>query len=266
MKFRFLTLLATLGWILRPASAQTFIGDPAAVPTGLCGNASLNGSYAVRLSGRQLGSTGTFTRVFQGVGKATFDGQSQVTMTLNGNSLVAPFQTVYTGTYTIPANCSGTITITVGDSATYYVEVFDQGKNFSLTGSNDTYTFSGNGGVQPASCQTSTLSGIWTFSAIGFSTLSQAVTGMVEVSGLLQFDGQGNLVANWNAATITGIAAVNSTGTYSLAPDCTGTATLQDANNNSYTLSIAVSNAAVTVIDLNAAGPQSLFSGSGNTE
>jgi hypothetical protein len=51
-----------------PLLAQTQIGG------GTCNSSSLNGTYALSLTGRAVSATGTFTNALQGNGSATFDG------------------------------------------------------------------------------------------------------------------------------------------------------------------------------------------------
>src|SRR5579862_4370572 len=59
-----------------PVLAQTQIGG------GTCSSSSLNGTYAVSISGRQVSNAGNFATVFQAIGAATFDGQSAINIVL----------------------------------------------------------------------------------------------------------------------------------------------------------------------------------------
>src|SRR5262249_47561009 len=62
--------------------------------------------------------------------------------------------------------------------------------------------------------------------------------------GLLQFDGQGHLTANVTLnATGASPSALTLTGTYSLASNCTGSASLTDSSSNSYVMSLSISDA-----------------------
>src|ERR1700675_2945269 len=86
------------------AFAQPQIGG------GTCSTASLNGNYAVTLTGREASST-AFTSVYQANGVATYDGLGNVTFATTANSNVSALQTVkQTGTVIISSNCSGTLT------------------------------------------------------------------------------------------------------------------------------------------------------------
>jgi hypothetical protein len=87
-----------------PLPAQTTIGG------GACTSASLNGVYAVSITGRQvdrIGGGAAYTNVFQANGSAAFDGLSQVTLTLvsDTNQAVSSSLT-WSGTYSVQANCA----------------------------------------------------------------------------------------------------------------------------------------------------------------
>src|SRR5580698_10026599 len=128
MKRCYLILLPVLCLSAAPALAQTTIGG------GTCSSSSLNGTYELLLSGRQLTPSGTITRLFQGVGTASFDGLSKVVFTLTAN----------------------TVTITSGDIATFTLEAYSQisaaspAGSFAVVGSDAAYAYTGTGSAQPA--------------------------------------------------------------------------------------------------------------------
>ena len=130
---------------------------------------------------------------------ATFDGLSTVTITLSQDTIQAVATPVtWSGTYSVQADCVAVVNITSSGGPTFNVMLYNQGKNFLLTGSDATYTYSGSGNAQPAAatCSTSTLNGVYTFNAAGFTLASNAVSGVGNGAGLLQFDGQGNVTLN----------------------------------------------------------------------
>jgi hypothetical protein len=237
-------LLSFSSLLAAPLLAQTTIGG------GTCSSQSVNGVYAVQITARGVNSSGTFTNVFQSNGTATFDGLSKVTFSLRqdtGQAVGTPV--TWSGTYSIQANCEGTITIASGGNATFNVVLYG-GSNgssptFLLTGSDATYSYSGSGNTQPlstqAACSTSNLSGVYTFSATGFVLTSNSVSGVEDGAGLLQFDGQGNLTANVTAYTsgTTTPTALALTGSYSMASNCVGSATLSDSKGNSYSMTFS---------------------------
>jgi len=230
VRFFFFSLLAA------PLLAQTQIGG------GTCNSSSLNGTYALSITGRQV-STGTFTSVLQANGSATFDGQSTVTIALTEDSnqaVATPLN--WSGTYSVQANCVAVANITTGGSAALNVMVYNQGKDFQFTGFDATNSYTGSGVTVPSSitCSEGTLNGVYTFNATGFGLTSTSVSGVVDGAGLLQFDGQSNLTVNLTSvsggATSSALAL---TGSYTIASNCLGSATLSDSSSNSYVMNFS---------------------------
>jgi uncharacterized protein (TIGR03437 family) len=222
-----------------PGFAQTITG-------GSCSAANLTGTYSLSLSGRAISAAGSFAGSYQGAGTITFDGVSNVTMTGTVNTNLAsgkPFN--YSGTYTIPSTCFGTITLTTGSTATFALVVWSNGAQYDMTGSDATYVYSGSGSnVRPQGCATPTLSGGYGYDSSGFLATGTAQTGSADESGVLQFDGQGNVTANYTI-TSSGTApqALTATGTYSVASSCLVSATLTDSAGKTNTLNIVIEGA-----------------------
>ncbi len=238
-------LLAAL--LAAPLVAQTQIGG------NTCNSSNLNGSYALSLTGREVNASGSFLGVLQANGTATFDGLSVVTIALseNTNQAIAAAPLNWSGTYSVEANCVTAITITSGGSATFNLMIFNQGKDFQMAGSDATYSYTGNGitqsSTQAAGCSASTLSGVYTFNAEGFALTTNAVSGVEDGTGLLQFDGQGNLTVTGSTTTGGGtVSTTTLTGSYSISSNCTGSATLTDAGSNTYAMSFSIYSVAAT--------------------
>jgi uncharacterized protein (TIGR03437 family) len=240
--------------------AQTQIGG------GTCNSSTLSGTYEFTMGGRQVASTGTVSKVFAATGTAAFDGQSKVTLTMTADivSTSQAFGTplVYSGTYSLQSNCLGSVNIAVGDTATFTLESFNSGNTFALFGSDATYAYNGSGNLQPATCP-STLSGVHEFNATGNTLSGTNVTGTLNVAGVLTFDGQGNVTANWTQAANNTSTTVSATGTFSVTSGCLGSATLTDSAKNSYAVSLSLYTAAPDFV-LEVASPQVLFIGSGS--
>ena len=233
MKLRYLKLSLVVCWPALPLLAQTTIGG------GTCDSSTVKGTYAVSLTGRQVSASGTFTSVLQANGSATFDGLNQVTMALTvdtGKAAGTPM--TWSGTYSLQSNCAGVVTINKGASATFDIVIFGGGSNFLLSGNDATYSYSGNGDTQPSNCSLSTFSGVYTFTATGYSLSSGSVSGAANLTGLLQFDGQGHLTVNVTIASTSPTANVL-TGPYSVSSNCLGTANLTDSKGNSYVSSVS---------------------------
>lgn len=260
MNRRSIALLLTL--VCPPAApvlAQTAIGG------GSCTSSTLNGTYEFILSGRQVTAAGAVSRVFQGVGTAAFDGLSKVTFTMTANILGASQSfgtpTVYSGSYSMQSNCVGSIGTNSGDLGTCTVEAYNEGKAFAVIGSDANYAYNGSGNLQPATCPVA-LSGVHEFNATGSALSGASVTGVLDVAGVLQFDGQGNATANWTQVSNLATTLVTATGTYSVGSICLASATLTDTANNKYAVSLSF-NSTAPAFALAISSPLSLFDGSG---
>jgi len=216
-----------------PLAAQTTIGG------NPCNSASVNGPYSISITGRQVTSSGNFANVFQANGTATFNGLSAVSISLvtDTNQTVATPAT-WSGTYTMQANCVGTLNITSGGNATFSLVLFANGVNFLMTGSDATYSYSGNGNVQPTNCTASLFSGVYSLNASGFNFSGTAVNGAAALTGLMQFDGQGHVTVNQTLSPSNANAATL-TGTYTLSSNCLGSATLSDSKGGTYTMTFS---------------------------
>lgn len=265
MKLYGLLLVCCSLLLVGPVSAQTQIGG------GTCSSASLSGTYSLTLSGRDVGSSAKFTNVSQGVGTATFDGESKVTFSLtsNTNQAAGTAQTL-TGSYSLQANCLGALTITSGDSATFTIEAYNNpnlslSRNFLIAGQDGVYSFTGSGSLLPDSCDAKLLSGVYSFNAPAFSLTSGSVSGVANVSGLLTFDGASAVTAAWSVA---GSTTTNDTasGQYTIAAGCTGKATLTDPGGANYTLLFTITAANGSNFVLSGASSTMLFSGNGRAQ
>ncbi len=251
--------LSLLCLLAAPALAQNQIGG------GTCSAASLSGTYSLTLSGRGISATGAFTGAYQAIGTATFDGLSAVTLSGMANSNQAagmPFS--YAGTYAIASNCNGTITLITGSAATFNLVVWGSGNDFSITGADATYVYSGGGSnVRPAVCATPTLSGAYSFGASG-STLSGATqTGSADEAGVFQFDGQGKVTASYtDSSGGKAPAVITASGTYSVTSACLAAATLVDSNGITNTLNFVITGNYGAAATLLAANPQFIRDGS----
>lgn len=230
--FKFVRVVPLLCLPLAPVLAQT----PVIGGGSVCSSATLKGTYAVSLSGRDISSTGTFTNVFQANGTATFDGLSAVTLALTTDTLQAVATAApMSGTYTVQANCVGSIAVNSGGSETFNLVIYNSGAAFAITGKDATYSYSGSGNTTPSACSLAMLSGVYVFNTTGFAFSGGAVSKAGNITGLLQFDGQGNVTVNANV----GSSSTN-TGTYTMSSSCVGSATLTDKNGNSYVMSLSV--------------------------
>lgn len=106
---------AVLAGIVLPVAGSAAASSTAASPTAgtassTCGVATLRGTYLFAGDGWSVGSSGTVPLAF--AGSERFDGAGQVrgisSTSFNG---VASSRNAFTGTYTVAANCTATLTI-----------------------------------------------------------------------------------------------------------------------------------------------------------
>jgi uncharacterized protein (TIGR03437 family) len=260
MKYARIVWLSSLSCLLvAPALAQNQIGG------GSCSAATLNGTYALTLSGRAISAAGAFAGTIQAVGTATFDGKSVVTFSgiANTNEVAGtPFSS--SGSYALASNCYGPINFAVGSTATYTLVVWGGGNDFAVTGSDATYVYTGSGNnVSPVACATATLSGAYGFSASGSTLSGTTQTGSADEAGVLQFDGQGKVTATYTQSSGgTTPAAITATGTYSVTSACLASASLVDSNGKTNTLNFVLTGNYGAGVDLIDANPQFVRSGS----
>lgn len=238
-------LILAFSFFALPALAQNISG-------GSCSNSNLNGTYSLTLNGRIILASGSFSSVFEGVGTAVFDGNANVIMSGTANTnQAAGKQFSYSGTYSVPSNCLGSITLMQGSSATFALVVWSSGQQFDITGSDpstaaspNSMVYSGNGSsVAPPACGTASLSGAYTFDATGVMVSGTNPNGVADESGVFQFDGQGNVTATYTMASSNSAKSesLTSMGTYTVGSNCLGTASLTDSNGavNSLTFALA---------------------------
>ncbi len=242
-----------------PALAQTTIGS------STCNSSALNGTYEFILSGRQVTSTGATSKLFQAVGTAAFDGLSKVTLTMTANTVTTSqaFGTalVYSGILQPAIELHGIDQHYHRRHRTFTLESYNEGKAFAVIGSDATYAYNGTGNAQPATCP-ATLSGVHEFNANGSSLSGASVTGVLDVAGMLNFDGQGNVTANWTQVANLATTNVTATGTYTVNSTCGASATLTDSENNKYAVSISIYSTAPNFA-LAVSSPQLIFDGIG---
>jgi uncharacterized protein (TIGR03437 family) len=254
-------LLAALIATLAAASldAQTFSG-------GTCATANLNGPYALTLTGRAVSAAGLFTGSYQANGTATFDGAGKVTMTLVANTnLQQAQQLTYAGTYTIPSNCYGTLTISTGASIPFALTAWNGGLDFSITGADSTYVYSGGGSPRAASCVNASLSGSYGYTASGFTLTGGTIIGTGDEAGTLQFDGQGNVTSSFATTSAGASTPLTASGTYAVTATCTGTATLVDSSGKSNSLNFTVTNLNSSALNVLEASPTFVRSGTAHS-
>jgi uncharacterized protein (TIGR03437 family) len=248
--------------------AGIFLMASAALAQGpvTCSTATLTGTHSLVLNGRDVLPSAAITKAYLSVGTATFDGSGNFTMTLSANTAgAAAGSRNWSGTYTLPSNCLGTMTVINGNLALFTLIPFNNGNSFTITGGDATFTYTGTGSPEPAACVAASFSGAYTFTGNGYSLATGAINGVNTISGLLQFDGVSAVTANWTVSSGTTSAANTLTGSYTLNASCTATATLTDSGGVVYILNMAMTAANAADFGMTIASPTALISGNGHS-
>ena len=246
-----------------PLMAQPQIGG------GTCSSASLKGTYSATLSGRDLSSSVAFSSILQGIGSVNFDGLSKVTFTLTNNTnKFSQVPQTLSGTYSLQSNCIGTITITTGDTASFTLEAYNNAltnNSYQITGQDGVYNFTGSGSLLPATCPTAIPAGSYSFNGNGFALSAGAISGAFDIAGVAQIgttSGTAITLASY-ITTSTGTTLVNSTGTITVMPNCSASATLTDSTGASYIVTMEITSGNGQNFILSSSSGGNIFTGAG---
>ena len=221
---------------------------------GTCTNTTLNGTYYYVTGGTLV--SGNTIYPYAELGKLVADGQGNVSgrsQASVGGSLAS-----YTlaGTYSVQANCSGTLTLTANSQASAPVtfQVLNGGEGAVIAYSQQSAVITGRAYRSDGAgqCANASLSG-------GYAYL---LTGVAYLSGSGYYYSQaGNVVSNGNG-DISGVAMVNTngttvattfTGSYSLGSDCSGTAHVSSSSGTSnYSIAVVENGQGIVFLDTDA--------------
>ena len=238
---RFLPLVvwaASLSLCVHASAATPKIGG------GTCTTSMVNGTYFYLLNGGV--ASGGKLAVYTELGKLVADGHGGVSGQSFSSVGGQQGTNFLSGNYFIQGNCSGTITLTVNSQSTTSLtfQLVDNAQRAVLAISTGSELVTGTALRQtaratPIQCGNGSLSG-------GYGYL---LTGLAPVSGGSLYTDAGQLVVDGNGnGTVTSVANVGGTvsqttssGTYTVASDCTGTAQVGSANGTlNYQFAIAL--------------------------
>lgn len=258
MKVHHKMLVILPGLLALPLLAQPQIGG------GTCSTASLNGTYSAVLNGRDLTATATYSNALEGIGSVTFDGLSKATFTFTNNTVkfFGVAQTL-SGAYTLQSNCIGTLNITTGDTASFTLETYNNGNSYLITGQDGVYAFSGSGSIRPATCPSAVPAGTYSFNGTGFLLTSAAISGIYDISGVIQVSGANTISMSSYLTTTSGTKIVSSSGTLTVMPNCTATASLTDTTGTAYMLVLEITSANGESFSFSSSSAGGIFSGNG---
>jgi uncharacterized protein (TIGR03437 family) len=228
LTYRAVCVAAILVVIPHAALAQT----RPQIGGGTCTTSIVTGTYFY-LVGGEVASSGGGT-VYAELGKLVADGNGNV----SGQSYasVGGQQTTYSlsGTYTVQANCAGTITVTNGQTTNNLAfQVTNNGQGMIVAIFTSSAVVGGSAYRQTASatpiqCGNGSLSGAYGYRLSGVAPVSGGVA--YSDAGQFVADGNGNAtgasVANFGGS----VSQTNANGSYSVASDCSGVAQVTNQN------------------------------------
>jgi len=198
---------------------------PPQIGGGTCSTGMVNGTYFYLLDGAIASGQSV---AYAELGKLVADGQGNYSGNSFGSGNGKQASSPLSGTYTVQPNCMGTIT-TVNGSEAFQVVNNGQAMVLAISTSNAFATgvaYRQTAGAKPLQCGNGSLSG-----AYGYLLTGVAPGGVPYAdAGQLVVDGNGNgsvmSVANVGGA----VSQVTGSGTYNVASDCSGTATITNQN------------------------------------
>ena len=208
-----------------------------------CSNATVTGNYGFQVTG--VGQSGD-PRADNG--QLTADGNGNFTGSETTKYMGVTYTNVsLTGTYKIAANCtgSGTFTPTIGPAATYNFVILSDKKTIQILNTTVQRTQSGFAIAQGSgTCSTAGLKGTYGFQG-GTAGLNNPGSG----NGQMILDGAGN-ISGTETASLNGqiFSGVLLSGTYTMGPNCQGTATLTASGLPAINLTLVEINSGQTLI------------------
>jgi hypothetical protein len=190
----------------------------------VCSNATLQGAWGY-YHGRPLGVSDA-NKV---VGQFTADGQGNLSGSWTLSSTGTISTGTFTGSYTIAANCTGTLTFSTEDqSPANFNIVLDAGnRGFQMIQSDNGYAQSGFGSAQEsATCGLTGKKQVFAANLLGVLYPSDDIEDIV---GQLEFNGKGSITGTATLSVAGTISSVGVAGTYTESVDCTGTVQITPA-------------------------------------
>jgi hypothetical protein len=209
-----------------------------------CSNTSLSGTYGFLHGGTDAAGTPTTS-----VSQITFDSTTATYTSVDTSSHDGVITTgSITGTYAVASNCTVTGTFRVGSGSVHNISFVVTSTGF-LSALQTTGATAEGFGVKQGSptCTNAGVEGSFGFEATGVFVAGAPVTGPVAFIGELQLSvntsGDGVIsgeMAGSEDGTIFAFAEAPVTGSYSVATDCTGTATITPKGRSTLNFSFVV--------------------------
>lgn len=209
-----------------------------------CSVRSLQGAYIYAQDGFNVaGETASQRTPFAQSGREVFNGDGTMSGVGTGNFNGEIARVTYSGTYTVDADCSGTVTFTDGEGVVSHYDIFlaDGGAElgFVQTDANVvTAAFQRRRASSDGPCSLASLRGNYVYAGDGFVVAGEGSTQRTPfaTAGREVYGGDGTLSGSDTTSTNGVSERTTYTATYTVNADCTGTYTYDDDPNNPYAL------------------------------
>jgi uncharacterized membrane protein len=196
-----------------------------------CSNASLRGAYGFADQGQVFTAGGSEAAEVAAAGRIVFDGKGGLTGTEWENFNGAITTIALNGEYSVQPNCTGQTVIRDGQTAHLKFTLVARGQEANYFISDPGVVAAGQiSRVQLKHCSDATLNGVYSFSASGSAFATSGELGDIAVSARIVFDGRGSATQTTNSSFNGFQSAAVESSTYSVNPDCTGSAIGSHAN------------------------------------
>jgi hypothetical protein len=211
----------------------------------------LHGAYIYAQDGFTIsGATASQRTPFAQAGREIFKGDGTMSGIATANFNGAVVRVTYTGTYSVDADCTGSVTFTDNEGVVshYDIAVEDGGTEFGFVQTDDgvvTAAFERRRSASQADCSLTTLKGNYVYAGDGFDVAGAGSTDRTPfaTAGREVYTGNGTL-SGIDTTSTNGVAAHSSyTAHYAVDADCRATYTYDNDPNNPYELFVDSSGA-----------------------
>ena len=190
-----------------------------------CSDHSLRGAYGFASDGQVFDATGKEFAEVAAAGRVVFDGRGGLTgreiESFNGGISRIPFS----GSYSVQPDCTGTAIIHNGQTAHLKLMLIEHGQEANFIDQDPGVVAVGQiSRQQSGPCTNASLKGTYNFATSGSFFASGEEQVDAAVFGRIEFDGRGNTTESASASFNGFPQDIPQTGTYTVNPNCTGSA------------------------------------------
>lgn len=219
--------------------------------TQACTNATLVGPYGYLLQGNLLEQGSVVP--YADMGSWTADGNGNISGS-GTQSFAGTIEqgTSITGTYIVNSDCTGSASLTYGNSiGTFHfnLTILNNGQDMRLMQIDNGFIVSGAAHQQPANCVLESINGAYAYTISGSVIDTSGNVDPYTDSGKITFNGTGGFSLSGEISAVGTVTSVSSSGTYATHSNCAGTATFTDPNLGTLNMNLAIVNGGLRFID-----------------